>query len=438
MLGSPGSQADALYTGLVHVGNISNVRVNHPSDLLARNQPVKVKVMSYDGNRIGLSMKDVDQATGRDLTPHLRIMSEAEKANEAQNRFATGANGGMLGGGGDRGYEERGRSTTQKRFADDFKSTAKRLTSPERWEIKQLIASGAASAADYPNLDADDFATPNDNETDQEVDIEVKEDEAPFLKGQKKRALEISPVKIIKAPDGTLNRSAMAGQSLAKERREMRQQKQDEEADSEVKDVSSTWNDPMARPDQRAFASDARNSNTFGRRNRAEPAWKSGQDGKPITFGKITTASIQEQRESLPIFTYRDAIIQAVQEHQILVVVGETGSGKTTQMTQYLAEAGFTDHGRIGCTQPRRVAAMSVAKRVAEETGSRLGQDIGYTIRFEDCTSPETKIKYMTEGMLLREALVDPDLSGYSVIMMDEAHERSINTDVLFGLLRSA
>lgn len=84
---------------------------------------------------------------------------------------------------------------------------------------------------------------------------------------------------------------------------------------------------------------------------------------------------------------------QAVTENQILIVIGETGSGKTTQITQYLAEAGFTARGKIGCTQPRRVAAMSVAKRVAEEFGCRLGQEVGYTIRFEDCTSPETVIK---------------------------------------------
>ena len=105
-------------------------------------------------------------------------------------------------------------------------------------------------------------------------------------------------------------------------------------------------------------------------------------------------------------------------------------------MTQYLAEEGFTEMGKIGCTQPRRVAAMSVAKRVSEEFGCRLGQEVGYTIRFEDCTSPETKIKYMTEGMLLRECLLDPDLSQYSVIMLDEAHERTVHTDVLFGLMK--
>ena len=117
-------------------------------------------------------------------------------------------------------------------------------------------------------------------------------------------------------------------------------------------------------------------------------------------------------------------------------MIGETGSGKTTQITQYLAEAGYTTRGKIGCTQPRRVAAMSVAKRVSEEYGCCLGQEVGYTIRFEDCTSPETVIKYMTDGMLLRECLIDSELGQYAIIMLDEAHERTIHTDVLFGLLK--
>jgi pre-mRNA-splicing factor ATP-dependent RNA helicase DHX38/PRP16 len=112
------------------------------------------------------------------------------------------------------------------------------------------------------------------------------------------------------------------------------------------------------------------------------------------------------------------------------------GSGKTTQLTQYLHEDGYSKLGMIGCTQPRRVAAMSVAKRVSDEMGTKLGQEIGYAIRFEDCTSEKTVIKYMTDGILLRESLRDSDLDNYSAIIMDEAHERSLSTDVLFGLLR--
>jgi pre-mRNA-splicing factor ATP-dependent RNA helicase DHX38/PRP16 len=119
-----------------------------------------------------------------------------------------------------------------------------------------------------------------------------------------------------------------------------------------------------------------------------------------------------------------------------VIIVGETGSGKTTQMTQYLLEDGYGKYGIIGCTQPRRVAAVSVAKRVSEEMDSELGSIVGYSIRFEDCTSNQTIIKYMTDGVLLRESLNDDELEMYSAIIMDEAHERSLNTDVLFGILK--
>lgn len=145
---------------------------------------------------------------------------------------------------------------------------------------------------------------------------------------------------------------------------------------------------------------------------------------------------IKQQRESLPIFAFRDQLIDAIQQNQILIVVGETGSGKTTQRTQYLAEAGFAATGMIGCTQPRRVAAISVAKRVAEEVGCVLGEDVGYSIRFEDCTSHATKIKFTTDGTLQRKILLDPDLKKYSVIILDEGHELTIATDVLFALLK--
>lgn len=149
------------------------------------------------------------------------------------------------------------------------------------------------------------------------------------------------------------------------------------------------------------------------------------------------TRSIAEQRRALPVRAVRDAFVSLLREHQIIVVVGETGSGKTTQLTQYLREAGYGRNGMIGCTQPRRVAAMSVAHRVAEEVGCAVGQEVGYAIRFEDCTSEHTEIKYMTDGVLLRETLRSGELDGYSAVIMDEAHERSLNTDVLFGILRS-
>ncbi|XP_037041854.1 pre-mRNA-splicing factor ATP-dependent RNA helicase DHX16 [Bradysia coprophila] len=146
---------------------------------------------------------------------------------------------------------------------------------------------------------------------------------------------------------------------------------------------------------------------------------------------------IEETKKSLPVFPFRDDLIAAIREHQILIIQGETGSGKTTQIPQYLHEAGFTEGGKkIGCTQPRRVAAMSVAARVAQEMGVKLGNEVGYSIRFEDCTSERTVIKYMTDGTLHREFLSEPDLESYSVMIIDEAHERTLHTDILFGLVK--
>ena len=145
---------------------------------------------------------------------------------------------------------------------------------------------------------------------------------------------------------------------------------------------------------------------------------------------------ILEGRKKLPVFPYREEFLAAVKDHQVLVLVGETGSGKTTQIPQYLHEIGYSELGKIGCTQPRRVAAMSVAARVAQEMNVRLGHEVGYSIRFENCTSKSTLIQYMTDGMLLREILTEPDLASYSCMVIDEAHERTLHSDILFGLVK--
>jgi pre-mRNA-splicing factor ATP-dependent RNA helicase DHX16 len=143
-----------------------------------------------------------------------------------------------------------------------------------------------------------------------------------------------------------------------------------------------------------------------------------------------------EGRKKLPVFPYREEFLAAVKDHQVLILVGETGSGKTTQIPQYLHEIGYSELGKIGCTQPRRVAAMSVAARVAQEMNVRLGHEVGYSIRFENCTSQKTVIQYMTDGMLLREILTEPDLASYTCMVIDEAHERTLHTDILFGLIK--
>ncbi|KAK9838275.1 hypothetical protein WJX81_001973 [Elliptochloris bilobata] len=147
-------------------------------------------------------------------------------------------------------------------------------------------------------------------------------------------------------------------------------------------------------------------------------------------------ASLQAAREALPIWAARAQLVEEVRCCTALVLVGETGSGKTTQLPQFLLAAGLAQGGMIGVTQPRRVAATSVARRVAQEMGVALGAEVGYTIRFDDVSSGATRIKYLTDGMLLREALADPLLRRYKVIVLDEAHERTMQTDILFGLIK--
>lgn len=147
--------------------------------------------------------------------------------------------------------------------------------------------------------------------------------------------------------------------------------------------------------------------------------------------------SLYKPAALLPIARHRDALLYLIETFPVTIVVGHTGSGKTTQIPQFLDQAGWCAQGKLmAVTQPRRVAATSVAARVAEEMGCNLGQDVGYSIRFEDVTSAATRIKFLTDGMLLREALIDPLFSRYSVIMVDEAHERSLSSDLLLGLLK--
>ena len=425
--------------GLVHVSAMQQgARVNDPSDLVSRGQHVKVKVTSIENNsgprgpKIGLSMKEVDQVTGRDIVPQKRLASGANMERldgmgpvlDSNDQPITSDSEPLIPRGGT-GGGRRGQK--------------KRMTSPERWEIQQLIASGAISALDYPDLNEEYNATlagERGFEEEEDVDIEVREDEPPFLAGQTKQSLELSPIRVVKAPDGSMNRAAMAGTSLAKERRDLRQQEAKDKAAEQASqvDLNAQWQDPMMASDQRKFASDLRNPQAP--KAPEAPEWKRVTQSKNQSLGKRTSMSIKEQRESLPVFKFRKQLLDAINDNQLLIVVGETGSGKTTQLSQYLAEGGYASLGTIGCTQPRRVAAVSVAKRVAEEVGCRLGQEVGYTIRFEDCTSPETKIKYMTDGILQREILLDPTLKNYSVVILDEAHERTLATDVLFGLLK--
>ncbi|XP_050312821.1 probable ATP-dependent RNA helicase DHX35 [Anthonomus grandis grandis] len=153
-----------------------------------------------------------------------------------------------------------------------------------------------------------------------------------------------------------------------------------------------------------------------------------------FTYNKYISQSIQTQRQRLPIFQNRNHILYLLEKYQTLVLVGETGSGKSTQIPQYLVEAEWPK--QVAISQPRRVAAIMLAQRVADETGSIVQGDlVGYSVRFDSCTT-QPKIKYLTEGILLREMMSDPLLNKYSVVMIDEVHERTLYTDILLGLLK--
>lgn len=408
--------------GLVHVSNIhAGHRINHPGDLLSRGQTILVKVIKVDGTRISLSMKDVDQHDGIDLNPQQQIDKEMENSKRHTKPVV-----------------DEGDYTASNRRSH------KRLTSPERWEIKQLIASGVVSASQYPEIDTEYNLHMNgelESTVDEEFDVEIREDEPPFLQGQTRQSLELSPIRVVRAPDGSMNRAALSGGQMAKDRREAKDQAAREQ---QAATTNSARMDPAQTPQhglqKKVLQSSLqpRQTSATDTSRKSHDEWREATNPKNGPVGQRNTMPLQQQRESLPVYALRSQFLRAIDQNQLLIVVGETGSGKTTQLTQYLAEEGFTNHGKIACTQPRRVAAMSVAKRVAEEVGCSLGAEVGYTIRFEDCTSSKTKIKYCTDGMLQRECLLDPDLKQYSVIILDEAHERTIATDVLFGLLKKS
>lgn len=141
--------------------------------------------------------------------------------------------------------------------------------------------------------------------------------------------------------------------------------------------------------------------------------------------------------DSLPILSKKDDIIDTIKHHQVVIISGETGSGKTTQIPKFCLEAGRGIDGIIGCTQPRRIAATTVSRRIAEEFGESLGRSVGYKIRFQDKTSPDAYIKIMTDGILLAETQGDPRLDRYDTLIVDEAHERSLNIDFILGILKT-
>ena len=310
------------------------------------------------------------------------------------------------------------------------------------WEENRLMTSGVVRARERGDTDFD---------SDCRTLLIVHDTRPPFLDGRILFTKQIELVLPLKDPTSDMAVVAKKGSRLLKDMRAKREANKSRErfwevsgskmakitgvTQKEIKEEATAREVAGIVDEDDGNGSDSEGNNAdYKKATKFSDHMKSSKSQAASAFSKNNT--IQEQRFLLPVFTVREDLMDVIRENQIVVVVGETGSGKTTQMTQYLYEEGYGKWGMIGCTQPRRVAAMSVAKRVSEEMGVKLGEEVGYAIRFEDCTSQKTKIKYMTDGVLLRETLKEDDLDKYCAVIMDEAHERSLNTDVLFGILK--
>jgi len=297
----------------------------------------------------------------------------------------------------------------------------------DAWETNRMLTSGVAQRRDL----GQDF---EDDQEGTRVHLLVHDLRPPFLDGRTIFTKQLEPVPAVRDAQSDMAIFSKKGSRVVRERRQQRERaKQAQEATNVagtalgnlmgVKEEDTDSALPVANEDE---VVKSKNTNKFSEH------MKTSEGASNFSQSK----TLKEQREFLPAFAVREDLLRVIRDNQVVIVVGETGSGKTTQLTQFLYEDGYGKTGMIGCTQPRRVAAMSVAKRVAEEMEVKLGSTVGYAIRFEDCTSKDTVIKYMTDGVLLRESLNEPDLDRYSCVIMDEAHERALNTDVLMGLFK--
>jgi pre-mRNA-splicing factor ATP-dependent RNA helicase DHX38/PRP16 len=320
----------------------------------------------------------------------------------------------------------------QREAALAAKKTGKRMNARaaqkqkdvDAWETNRMLTSGVAQRRDI----GADF---EDDEEATRVHLLVHDLRPPFLDGRTIFSKQLEPVPAVRDYQSDMAVFSRKGSKVVKERRQQKErQKQAQEATNMA--GTALGNLMGIKEDEGDSAAAIPGEEEYQGNSKFGQHLKKSEGASNFSQSK----TLKEQREFLPAFAVREDLLRIIRDNQVVIVVGETGSGKTTQLTQFLYEDGYGKLGMIGCTQPRRVAAMSVAKRVSEEMECKLGDTVGYAIRFEDCTSKETVIKYMTDGVLLRESLNEPDLDRYSCVIMDEAHERALNTDVLMGLFK--
>lgn len=267
----------------------------------------------------------------------------------------------------------------------------RRLLSPDRFVAQQLAAAGQGEFLRQEDL----FEEPDARiEAEENVDIELKNQLPLFLRSgetEQTQSTAIEGPQFLVQPHGSMAQTISRSRELASKRQANKSQ-------------SGFAGSDLPAPHKESIEKD---------------------DVLPSPRGNA--------QKQLPVELYKQQILDVVAKNRVVIIQGDTGSGKTTKITQYL-HAEYP--GIVACTQPRRVAAISIAKRVAGEMSTELGRLVGYNVRFDNMSGSDTKIKYMTDGMLQRDILADPLLRGYSVVVLDEAHERTVATDVLFALLK--
>ncbi|KAL1305666.1 hypothetical protein AAFC00_007259 [Neodothiora populina] len=375
----------------------------------------------FDGPEPGVSQED---STNLDRDWYLGDEGGATLGDESHNPF------------GDEGatWEEQQREAAlfEKKLAAQRRSDPRamqRQRDNDAWETNRMLTSGVAQRRDMMSgFEDDDEGT--------RVHLLVHDLKPPFLDGKTIFTKQLEPISAVRDPQSDMAVFSRKGSKVVKERRHQKERKQQAQEATNIAGTALGNIMQVKDGDQDSAAPTGPDGNDEEHNHKGGSKFADHLKKNEGQSAFSRSKTLREQREYLPAFAVREELLRVIRDNQVVVVVGQTGSGKTTQLTQFLYEDGYAKNGLIGCTQPRRVAAMSVAKRVAEEMEVKLGGTVGYAIRFEDCTSKETAIKYMTDGVLLRESLVEPDLDKYSCIIMDEAHERALNTDVLMGLIK--
>ena len=256
----------------------------------------------------------------------------------------------------------------------------------DAWETNRMLTSGVAQRRDHANdFDDDDEST--------RVHILVHDLKPPFLDGKTIFTKQLEPVPAVRDPQSDMAVFSRKGSRVVREKRQQKErQKQAQDATTAA---GTTLGNIMGLKDDEG---DSALGGDDGKKNSNKFADHFKKNDGSSDFSR--TKTLKEQREYLPAFAVREELMRVIRDNQVIIVVGQTGSGKTTQLTQFLHEEGYGKLGMIGCTQPRRVAAMSVARRVSEEMDVKLGGLVGYAIRFEDCTSDDTVIKCMFQSPL--------------------------------------